>query len=97
VPGVGDSLDAAARVIAGLDLVITVDTSIAHLAAALGKPTWVLLPYCADWRWRFATAWYRSVRTFRQPEPGNWLDVAQRLAEALGQALNGENPGFTNK
>jgi hypothetical protein len=93
VPESADSLEAKARMIAALDLVITVDTSIAHLAAALGKPTWVLLPYCSDWRWQAAEAWYRSVRTFRQSSPGDWLDVLRRL----GHALDGGNPGFTYK
>jgi ADP-heptose:LPS heptosyltransferase len=83
--------------VAALDLVITVDTSIAHLAAALGKPTWVVLPYAADWRWRPTSAgtnpWYGSIRTFRQAHPGDWLDVFARL----GQALTAEIRGITNK
>lgn len=92
VPPGAESLEAKARMIAALDLVITVDTAIAHLAAALGKPTWVLLPYCADWRWQAAQAWYRSIRTFRQTTPGDWLDVGRRLALALERW----NPGVTN-
>jgi methyl coenzyme M reductase subunit D len=67
-----------------MDAVVTVDTSIAHLAAALGKPTWILLPFSADWRWlwgRDDSPWYPSVKLFRQPSPGNW-DAAMRAVAA---------------
>jgi ADP-heptose:LPS heptosyltransferase len=70
-----------------MDLVITVDTSVAHLAAAMGKPVWILLPFAPDWRWmlgRDDSPWYRSASLMRQTRPGDWSDVlavvAQRLA-----------------
>jgi tetratricopeptide (TPR) repeat protein len=71
-----------------LDLVVTVDTSIAHLAGALGKPTYVMLPYDACFRWmldRDETPWYPSVRLFRQSTPGQWTDVVA----AVGSAVSG--------
>ena len=80
-----DLADAAAM-IAMLDLVITVDTSIAHVAGAMGKPVWVLLPFSADWRWlrgRSDTPWYPSARLFRQPTPGDWQSVVMQVERAL--------------
>lgn len=73
-------------VIKNLDLVITVDTSISHLAAALGKPTWIMLPNPADWRWmqgRTDTPWYPSVRLFKQPKPGDWESMIAEVAQEL--------------
>jgi hypothetical protein len=77
-----------AEIVAGLDLVISVDTSVAHLAGALGKPVWIMLPaQGSDWRWvrgRDDSPWYASARLFRQPAPGCWGEVVQRLkAEAV--------------
>jgi tetratricopeptide (TPR) repeat protein len=83
----GDLADTAA-IIAMLDLVITIDTSITHVAGALGKPMWVLLPFSADWRWlrdRSDSPWYPTARLFRQPAPGDWQSVVRRVAEALPQ------------
>jgi hypothetical protein len=85
-PEVGDFADTAGLV-EELDLVITVDTSMVHLAGALGKPTWLLLPYAPDWRWlrdRSDSPWYPSVRIFRQPRPGDWAAVMAEAAAALG-------------
>lgn len=80
-----------ARAIAQLDLVICVDTSVAHLAGALGKPVWVLLSYSCDWRWlldRSDTPWYPTMRLFRQSKPGDWKgvfsDVSKVLKEGIG-------------
>ena len=77
---------ATAAAIAQLDLVVTVDTSVAHLAGALGKPTWLLLSFAPDWRWlrdREASPWYPSMRLFRQTRAGGWAEVAQRIADEL--------------
>ncbi len=70
-----------------LDLVITVDTAVAHLAGAMGKTVWLLTPYCPDWRWlldREDTPWYPTMRLFRQKEPGNWQEVFERVKKELG-------------
>lgn len=75
-----------ARMLTTLDRLITVDTSIGHLAGALGVPTWVLIPYMADWRWGEAgetTPWYPNHRLFRQPAKGDWGSVFQRVRDAL--------------
>jgi len=79
-----------AALIANLDLVVAVDTAVAHLAAALGKPVWLLLPFCPDWRWlldRDDSPWYPTVRLFRQDTPGDWDGVIARVADALGNSL----------
>lgn len=80
-----DMADTAAA-IAQLDLVITVDTSVAHLAGALGKPVWVLLAHVPDWRWmhdRTDSPWYPTLRLFRQRQAGDWQDVIQTVMAAL--------------
>ncbi|OYV94189.1 MAG: hypothetical protein B7Z73_02960 [Planctomycetia bacterium 21-64-5] len=85
----GAFVDTAA-IIMGLDLVITLDTSIAHLAGGLGMPVWVLLPHAADWRWlldRDDSPWYPTVRLFRQSSPGDWQGVFRRVAEALRELV----------
>jgi hypothetical protein len=77
-----------AGLIANLDLVITCDTSVAHLAGALGAPTWVGLPFAPDWRWllgRSDCPWYPTMRLFRQPSPGDWRPVMQAIAIELAQ------------
>jgi Tfp pilus assembly protein PilF len=81
----GRFMDTAA-VMMNLDLIITVDTSIAHLAGALGRPTWVLLPQVAEWRWmvgRSDTPWYPTMQLFRQTEIKKWDDVLEQLKKAL--------------
>jgi len=78
--------DETAAIIANLDLVITVDTSIGHLSGAIGKPAWILLSKANDWRWlvdREDTPWYPSVRLFRQPTAGAWAPVIADVATAL--------------
>ena len=80
-----DFADSAA-LIAALDLVITVDTAVAHLAGALGKPVWNLVKFHGCWRWlvnRPDSPWYPTMRLFRQPDPGNWRSVAEAVASAL--------------
>ena len=80
-----DFADTAALV-AGLDLVISVDTAVAHLAGALGKNVWIMLPYAPDWRWMLEhedTPWYPMARLFRQPKPGDWPAVVEAMAVRL--------------
>lgn len=84
-----DFADTAALV-AHLDLIISVDTSVAHLAAAMGKPIWLLLPFLPDWRWmldRDDSPWYPTMRLFRQQSRGNWDRVITRLVQALSKRL----------
>jgi ADP-heptose:LPS heptosyltransferase len=69
-----------------MDLVISVDTCVAHLSGALGKPTWVLLPYAPDWRWlldRDDSPWYGTIKLYRQSETRNWEFVLQRCVKDL--------------
>jgi tetratricopeptide (TPR) repeat protein len=73
-----------------MDLVITIDTSIAHLAGAIGRPTWVLLPYFHDWRWflhREYSPWYPTVRLFRQQSPQDWGGVIARVSRNVAERL----------
>jgi hypothetical protein len=73
-------------VLDSLDLIVSVDTSAVHLAGAMGKEVWVMLPFAPDWRWlidRVDTPWYPSLRLFRQPEPGQWMPVVQSIASNL--------------
>ena len=75
-----------ARIMRALDLVISVDTMTAHLAGALGKRTWTLLPVDADWRWmreRDDSPWYPTMRLFRQREAGRWGEVIEEVASGL--------------
>jgi tetratricopeptide (TPR) repeat protein len=86
-PRITDFAETAAAV-AGLDLVISADTAVAHLAGALGKPVWIMLPRAPDWRWLTAgsrSPWYPSVRLFRQDARCRWHQVADDLSEALAE------------
>jgi hypothetical protein len=96
---VGPDLDAdgafvdTAAVMTALDLVITSDTSIPHLAGALGAPVWMALAALPDWRWGLRgheCAWYPSMRLFRQAAPGDWTGVFGRIARALCQRFSRE-------
>jgi tetratricopeptide (TPR) repeat protein len=87
----GGMTDAAA-VIQSLDLIVTCDSALAHLAAALGKPTWILIAHRSDWRWlrdREDSPWYSSVRLFRQKSPGDWQEVMGRVVSAAADLVAG--------
>jgi hypothetical protein len=83
----GAFMDTAA-VMMNLDLVVTSDTAIAHLAGALGAAVWVAIPFAPDWRWlldRSDSPWYPTMRLFRQERRGDWQGVFRRIEAALGQ------------
>jgi hypothetical protein len=89
-----DFADTAALV-ANLDLVISVDTAVAHLAAALGKPVWLLDRFDPDWRWlldRRDSPWYPSLRLYRQPLPGDWAPVLAEVARDLAEIADMASP-----
>ena len=82
--------EAAADALLEVDLVITVDTAMAHLAGAAGRPVWTLLPFAPDWRWmlgRADTPWYPTMRLFRQPAPHDWASVFREVRDALTARL----------
>jgi Flp pilus assembly protein TadD len=82
----GERFTDSAAVMACLDLVVTVDTALAHLAGAIGIPVWIALPFACDWRWlrgRSDNPWYPSARLFRQPRPGAWDEVFSAIAVAV--------------
>jgi tetratricopeptide (TPR) repeat protein len=89
VTQIGTELDDfadTAAVLAFVDLVITVDTSVAHLAGAMGRPAWILVPFSPDWRWTLegeSSQWYPTARLFRQPSLGDWDSVIERLRSEL--------------
>ena len=88
-----DFADAAA-IVENLDLVISVDTAVAHLAGALGKPVWLLNHFDTDWRWlldRNDSPWYPTLRQFRQPTPGDWRSVIGRARGALQRLVDGDH------
>ncbi len=88
-----DSFEDTAAVVSFLDLIISVDTSVAHLAGALACPTWLLLPFDADWRWmleRDDSPWYPTMRLFRQSRPGNWESVIDDVRHCLQALVSGE-------
>lgn len=77
-----------------MDLIVSVDTAAAHLAGALGRPTWVLLPYRAEWRWALAaetTPWYPTMRLARQVKPDDWAELVNRLAAGLTEIAQRES------
>src|SRR6266478_1231930 len=81
-----DDFADTAAVIALVDLVVSVDTSVAHLAGAMGRPVWILLPFSPDWRWALAgesSPWYPTARLFRQPTFGDWDSVIERVRREL--------------
>jgi cytochrome c-type biogenesis protein CcmH/NrfG len=81
-----DDFDHTAEAIGELDLVLSVDTAVAHLAGAMGKKVWLLLPFEAEWRWMIAredSPWYPTMRLFRQSSPGNWKELLERVARGL--------------
>ncbi len=91
-PAFGDFIETAGAIDA-LDLVITVDTSVAHLAGALGKPVWVLLPWVTDWRWmlnREDNPWYPTMRLFRQRKGEDWGFVVARMVQELEAVAQGD-------
>jgi ADP-heptose:LPS heptosyltransferase len=73
-----------------MDLVISVDTSVAHLSGSIGKKTWVLLPFSPDWRWmleRQDSPWYQSMKLYRQTERGQWPTVLNQLAADMTKVV----------
>ncbi len=79
-----------AALIALSDLVIAADTAVAHLAGAMGKPLWVLVPFAPDWRWTLdgeKSPWYPTARLFRQTTLGDWDSVAARIAAELARFI----------
>jgi hypothetical protein len=85
-----DFSDTAAAML-NLDLILTIDTAAAHLAGALGCPTWTMLPWACDWRWltdRDDSPWYPTMRLFRQPSRGDWPSVIARVREELSQRIS---------
>ncbi|HZI84575.1 MAG TPA: DUF5672 family protein [Casimicrobiaceae bacterium] len=92
----GPALIDTTALIAELDLTVTVDTAIAHLAGALAKPAWVLLPYAPDWRWQLGrddSPWYPGLRLFRQPRARDWRSVIERVRGELQARVRMNRPG----
>jgi ADP-heptose:LPS heptosyltransferase len=86
IGGALDDFDDTAAVAALVDVVISVDTSVVHLAGAMARPTWILVPFCPDWRWmleRDDSPWYPTARLFRQPALGDWDSVVGRVRQGL--------------
>jgi tetratricopeptide (TPR) repeat protein len=82
-----------AALVSHLDLVISVDSAVVHLAAAMGKPTWVMIPFVPDWRWMMkgdVSPWYPTIQLFRQSAIGDWASVVQRVREALDSFMGGD-------
>jgi SAM-dependent methyltransferase len=92
-------LDNFAAQIYALDLVISVDNSTVHMAGALGKPVWTLLPFAPDWRWMLNcedSPWYPTMRLFRQPSPGDWNSVIDKVCEDLKSIIENNVSSIDN-
>jgi hypothetical protein len=95
-----DDFANTAGVLENLDLLISVDTSVAHLAGAMGRPVWLLLPFAPDWRWllnREDSPWYPTMRIFRQEMLGSWDSVIKRMAKELCAVRAGGIQGSGNQ
>jgi ADP-heptose:LPS heptosyltransferase len=94
IPNLGENFEDfsdTAAAIANLDLVISIDTSVAHLSGAMGKPTWLLLQSISDFRWlqnREDNPWYPTMRLFRQQRPGDWAGVLDRVCSEIRSLLS---------
>jgi hypothetical protein len=92
-----DSLSHTAAIIERLDLVVSVDTMVAHLAGAFGKPIFLLLPMCADWRWmigRLDSPWYPTMRLFRQRTSGDWKPLVEIVRSEIQRLPGRRNAGY---
>ena len=90
------TFDDTAALIENLDVVISVDTAVAHLAGGMGKPVWLMLAYVPEWRWhleRQDSPWYPAMRIFRQERPGDWAGVVGKIVDALRGLQCGEKTG----
>ena len=88
-PEIADFGDTMA-ILEGLDLVVTIDTAVAHLAGAMGRPVWLMLPFAPDWRWlldRVDSPWYPTARLFRQPSPRSWKPVMGAVVEEIARQI----------
>ena len=86
------SLEDFAAQVAAMDIVVSITNTTVHMAGALGKPVWTMLPFTPDWRYqreREDTAWYPAMRLFRQSEPRRWDDLLARVADALAEFRDG--------
>jgi ADP-heptose:LPS heptosyltransferase len=93
---IGDFADTAA-ILTHLDLVISIDTAIVHLAGAMGKPVWTLLSFAPDWRWlleRDDSPWYPTMRLFRQPRAGDWASVFAEVENSVRALLPSALPRY---
>ncbi|TAN51616.1 MAG: hypothetical protein EPN26_08850, partial [Rhodospirillales bacterium] len=88
-PAIGSGFEGTAAIVANLDLVVSLDSSVAHLAGALGKPQWLLLPFVPDWRWQMTgetSPWYPKARLFRQQTHGDWASAVAAVVDRLKES-----------